>query len=90
MASIHPEYLTFGKLINNRLFRIPEYQRAYSWESNQRKDLFGDIKKTRLNGGSEHYMATVVTLRKNTELIGTDKHQISEIVDGQQRITTLI
>ena len=35
-------------------------------------------------------MATVVTLRKSTELIGTDKHQISEIVDGQQRITTLI
>ena len=45
MASIHPEYLTFGKLINNRLFRIPEYQRAYSWQSEQRDDLFEDIRR---------------------------------------------
>ena len=66
MASIHPEYLTFGKLVNNRLFRIPEYQRAYSWQSEQRDDLFKDIKKTRQNGGSEHYMATMVTLSKST------------------------
>ena len=90
MASIHPQYLTFGNLINNQLFRIPEYQRAYSWETEQRRDLFDDIHKTRLNGASEHYMATMVTLSKSTKLIGTDEHQISEIVDGQQRVTTLI
>jgi len=90
MPSINPKYLTFGNLINNRLFRIPEYQRAYSWEGPQRKDLFDDIHKTRLTGGSEHYMATIVTLSKSTKLIGTDEHQISEVVDGQQRITTLI
>jgi hypothetical protein len=90
MPSIHPQYLTFGTLINNRLFRIPEYQRAYSWESEQRKDLFDDIQKTHLNGGSEHYMATMVALSKSTKLIGTDEHQISEVVDGQQRVTTLI
>jgi uncharacterized protein with ParB-like and HNH nuclease domain len=90
MPSIHPQYVTFGTLINKRLFRIPDYQRAYSWESQQRRDLFDDIKKTRLKSGFEHYMATVVTLSRSTKLIGTDEHQIAEVVDGQQRITTLI
>src|SRR5262249_13379341 len=90
MPSIHPQYLTFGNLVNKRLLRIPDYQRAYSWGREQRQDLFSDIEKTHQNGGAEHYMATMVTLSKSTKLIGTDEHQISEVVDGQQRVTTLI
>jgi uncharacterized protein with ParB-like and HNH nuclease domain len=31
MITIHPQYLTLSKLLDGRLFRIPEYQRAYSW-----------------------------------------------------------
>jgi uncharacterized protein with ParB-like and HNH nuclease domain len=91
MPSIQPHYLTFANLINNRLFRIPDYQRAYSWERKQRADLFNDIIKTHAKQqDGEHFMATMVTLRRNKRLIGTDEHQITEIVDGQQRITTLI
>jgi hypothetical protein len=90
MPSIRPQYLTFGDLINKRLFRIPDYQRAYSWGSQQRQELFEDVRKTSRKSGTEHYMATVVTLSRTTKLIGTDEHQIAEIVDGQQRITTLI
>jgi hypothetical protein len=41
-------------------------------------------------GDAEHYMATMVMFSKSTKLIGTDEHQISEVVDGQQRVTTLI
>ncbi len=42
MITIHPQYLTLSKLLDGRLFRIPEYQRAYSWTSSERQDLFGD------------------------------------------------
>ena len=35
-------------------------------------------------------MATIVGLRRGKRLIITDEHQVIEIVDGQQRITTLI
>ena len=35
-------------------------------------------------------MATVVTLRRCTKLVGSNEYQITEIVDGQQRLTTLI
>lgn len=69
MPSIRPQYVTFGTLINKRLFRIPEYQRAYSWESQQRRDLFSDIEKTRSKIGFEHYMATVVTLVEPQNLL---------------------
>ena len=50
MITIHPQHLTLSKLLDGRLFRIPEYQRAYSWTSNERKDLFGDIEKVRAKG----------------------------------------
>ena len=37
---INPQFQTMGQLLTGRLFRIPEYQRAYSWERRQREDLF--------------------------------------------------
>ena len=38
MITIHPQYLTLSKLLDGRLFHIPEYQRAYSWTSRERQD----------------------------------------------------
>ena len=37
---IKPESLTFWQLIQGQLFRIPDYQRAYSWRTKQRRELF--------------------------------------------------
>ena len=91
MIRIHPQYLTLSKLLDGRLFRIPEYQRAYSWTSNERKDLFRDIEKVRAKGqDAGHFMATVVCLRREKQTLGTDEFHVLEVVDGQQRLTTLI
>lgn len=91
MIAIHPQYLTLLKLLNGRLFRIPEYQRAYSWRSHQRDDLFKDIKKTHTKGPEEgHFMAAIVCLRREKQSLGTDDFHVMEVVDGQQRLTTLI
>ena len=35
---IQPQFQSIGNLIAGRLFKIPEYQRAYSWQSKQRKN----------------------------------------------------
>ncbi|MFQ5753920.1 MAG: DUF262 domain-containing protein, partial [bacterium] len=43
--SIRPDYLTLEKLFFKRVFRVPNYQRAYSWETKQRRDLFEDLEK---------------------------------------------
>jgi hypothetical protein len=91
--ALKPEYLTFNGVLNNRLFGIPNYQRAYSWESKQREDLFTDIMK--LGDGTDpnrhHFMATIVCLKTyKTEEVGTDELERLDVVDGQQRLTTLI
>jgi hypothetical protein len=91
MLTIQPQYLPLSKLLDRRLFRIPEYQRAYSWTKHQREDLFEDLKSTYAHGKDEgHFMAAVVCLRRERQELGTDEFQVLEIVDGQQRITTLI
>lgn len=91
MLAIQPQYLTLSKLLTSRLFRIPEYQRAYSWTTEQRMDLFGDISKIYEKGPDEgHFMAAVVCLRREKQVLGTDEYFVVDVVDGQQRLTTLI
>lgn len=89
MNFTRPELLTLYDLLTNRLFEIPDYQRTYSWGKKQRRDLFNDVIKIRQKG-KEHFMATVVCLSKSKRLIGGSRFEVLDIVDGQQRITSLI
>lgn len=94
MSIIKPEYLTFDDLLQKKFFEIPNYQRAYSWGKKQRKDLFADIVKI-LNWKDpdrHHFLATIVCLNKKDQhkSLGTDEYKKYEVVDGQQRLTTLI
>lgn len=91
--ALKPEYLPLIMVLEKRLFAIPDYQRAYSWKTQQRKELFQDIEKVLYASDSNrhHFMATIVCLQTNqTEEIGTDELERVDIVDGQQRLTTLI
>src|SRR5439155_25447993 len=67
-------------------------QRFYSWGNRQREDLFSDIRK--LAGQKEdqhHFMATLVCHKTaETKSVGASQYRIYDIVDGQQRMTTLI
>ena len=90
---LEPKYQILADLLERRLFRVPNYQRPYSWETKQRTDLFSDIKSLSNypDSARHHFMATIVCLdRKKTEAIGADEYRTLEIVDGQQRLTTLI
>ncbi|MHB8124185.1 MAG: DUF262 domain-containing protein [Desulfitobacteriaceae bacterium] len=96
MEKISPQFYTLDEFFQGRLFEIPDYQRAYSWTTKQRKDLFGDIENLYSysdynDGNRNHFLATVVCYNKNRkEKHGTELFEIYDIVDGQQRITTLI
>jgi len=93
---IDPKYLTFDELLQKRLFEIPDFQRTYSWTTKQRRELFNDIEKlynyVDYNKGTRnHFMATVVCCSKHiVEEFETSIYNVLDIVDGQQRITTLI
>lgn len=94
MSSFKPEYLTFDDLLQKRFFEIPDYQRTYSWIKKQRQDLFNDIKKitTWRDKERHHFMATIVCLSQpsKNQQVGTTKFEKFDVVDGQQRLTTLI
>jgi len=74
---------TFRKLIGNGLtYRIPRFQRDYSWTDDEWEDLWADLMGTLLPGGeSAHYMGYLVLQS------GDDK--TFEVIDGQQRLTTV-
>ena len=64
---------------------IPPYQRAYSWTNIQCKALFEDIKKAFYDSEQEGYFLGNIVLAKSRE----ERNKL-EVIDGQQRLTTLI
>lgn len=89
---IEPKYYTLNTLFADRVFRIPRYQRFYSWQKKQREDLFNDILQLAEKGEDRHhFMATIVCYRTNeVKPVGSTEYRIFDVVDGQQRLTTLI
>lgn len=94
MAMIEPKYFTLNTLFADRVFRIPHYQRFYSWQTKQRDDLFNDLVglyRKEKTGDRHHFMATIVCYRTGEKKsVKSVDYKIYEIVDGQQRITTLV
>ncbi|HEY5867105.1 MAG TPA: DUF262 domain-containing protein [Candidatus Tectomicrobia bacterium] len=75
MSTIGTQQFLVGKT-----FRIPPYQRDYAWTIQQVEDLFDDVQEA-IESGTGHYLGTVVL----TEALD----RTYEIVDGQQRLSTL-
>ena len=84
---IEPRYGVLQTLFADRVFRIPHYQRFYSWQSRLRQDLFSDLEKlVDQREDQHHFMATLVCYRTpETKSIGANKYSVYDIVDGQQR-----
>ena len=89
---IEPKYATLQTLFADRVFRIPRYQRFYSWQTRQREDLFSDLKKLAERGNDNHHFMATVVCHRTSEIksVGATEYRIYDIVDGQQRLTTLI
>ena len=71
-----------GFFQGEKQFFIPVYQRAYSWEKPQWKIFLEDLEEA--TKGENHYFFGNVLL----EIIERDKS--FDIIDGQQRLTTII
>ncbi|MFP6263565.1 DUF262 domain-containing protein [Helicobacter pylori] len=68
-------------------FVIPIYQRVYSWEKEQCKQLWDDIIKTGGNDQIEgHFIGSIVFVHDG---IYTTNYNELLIIDGQQRLTTI-
>lgn len=69
-------------ILSNPKLRIPPYQRPYRWSEKNVRQLLEDVLSS-MNAGKKNYRIGSIILHNNT------KDNVLDIVDGQQRITTL-
>lgn len=92
------ELQSLSKIFNNRIFRIPDYQRGYAWGERQLADFWSDLQ--RVGAERTHYCGQL-TLEKADEaawrqwtddcwLVEDADYEPYFVVDGQQRLTTAI
>jgi hypothetical protein len=66
---------------NGRIFRVPPFQRDYSWQEEHWEDLWNDIQALIGKPDDRHYMGALVVEAQ------TDREFL--IIDGQQRMATI-
>ena len=72
---------------DNYCFEIPEYQRPYAWTTEQTGELLDDLLHAvgdveNVSDASPYFLGSIVTIKNGLQAQ-------AQIVDGQQRITTL-
>jgi hypothetical protein len=82
VTNFKTENNTLRKLIGNGLtYRIPRFQRDYSWTNEEWEDLWMDLLGTlKQEGESAHYMGYLV--------LQSEDDKTFDVIDGQQRLTT--
>jgi uncharacterized protein with ParB-like and HNH nuclease domain len=81
--------MPFTKLINvdqgaREHFHVPKYQREYTWKKWHWEQLLNDIE----DNDSGYFMGSIICVN-DAQTISTGDEIIFEVVDGQQRLTTL-
>ena len=93
-----PELQTIQQIFNNKIFRIPDYQRGFSWNEKQLEAFWQDLENLQEN---KLHFTGAITVERATEnqykkweddqwIIESKDFAPYYIVDGQQRLTTII
>lgn len=76
------EFITLNTIIGNgKSYKVPIYQRDYSWSKDDWEDLWNDILE--IPNDKTHYLGYLVLQPEN------ESNEAFWIIDGQQRLTTL-
>jgi len=70
-------------LFSSLKFEIPDFQRNFAWEDRQISEFWDDLLFTISHPRSSHFVGSVILLNDGRE-------ERAQIIDGQQRITTII
>lgn len=91
---------SLNEIFNQKFFKIPDFQRGYSWKEDQLSDFWEDL--SNLNSDRTHYTGLLTIERinkKDVERVERWKDDLwlfdkgytaYYVVDGQQRLTTSI
>lgn len=92
--------LSLFEIFDNRIFRIPDFQRGYSWGKQQLDEFWEDIQN--LSIGKSHYIGQLTVDPISRESVANKERweedlwlfdkggRANYVIDGQQRLTTMI
>lgn len=80
MAIKSPNPVTLRDLLRGKKFEVPIYQRPFSWTKDEADELWNDL----IKNSSPYFLGILVFQQK------TDNSNFYNVVDGQQRLATLI
>ncbi|KXL53605.1 MULTISPECIES: DUF4268 domain-containing protein [Bacillota] len=87
---------SISQIFQNKIFRIPDYQRGYAWRKEQLIDFWDDIMNLQMDRYHYTGLLSLKELnRKSTERWNNDLwlldsgYKACHVVDGQQRLTTI-
>jgi hypothetical protein len=76
--------LSMSRMFNGVRYSIPIYQRAYAWTKTEIDTLVDDIRDyCKQDPDSLYYLGTLVVHKSSSS------NEVYEVIDGQQRLTTL-
>ena len=94
MSKLNVDQKTIGSLFSDKKsdFLIPDYQRPYAWEEDECRTLWNDLftfafpdnDSEKFDDTEEYYLGPIVTF------INKECNNKMEVIDGQQRLTTLM
>jgi len=64
------------------VYAVPRYQREYTWRKTQWENLFDDL----LENNPGYFLGSIICINQSSDALSVQR---LEVVDGQQRLTTL-
>lgn len=90
---MQPEYVSVGQLFSrNSVYVVPLFQRPYVWERDRWELLWEDVRQVAediLDDEAQpvrHFLGSIVLQKRQSPDLKISRH---EVIDGQQRLTTL-
>ena len=91
---------SLSEIFTNKIFKVPDFQRGYSWESGQLEDLWEDLQI--LKPDKTHYTGMITVKPVDVAKVGNKEkwendswllqkgYKAYYVIDGQQRLTSII
>lgn len=87
---LDPKLLTIAELFNSEAcYTVPIYQRNYAWQAEQIEQMLRDIQDALNDQKKSYFLGNLIVTRHPRSDGSTAAPYNYEVIDGQQRLTTL-
>ena len=88
---ISSDKVSILNLFSDFWFRVPYYQRPYLWQRDNVEELLEDLWfASENNPNGEYFLGALVLDREDEHLDNGTQYTVYDVIDGQQRLSTLM